>query len=336
MSDTKKPEDENITVFNRANKEITESELISLLKKYNLPLDIFNITIFRRAFVHSSYLQKDDADTVQKHYPGIVPLKHKSNERLEYLGDGILESITKFYLYKRFPTKDEGFMTETKIALVKNESLGKLVQKLGLQKWFIISKEAEDKGLRSNIKKLGCLFEAFVGALFLNFNKLTVDDEDIMDVMAKCPLNVMSGYTVCTMFVEGVFENFVNWNQLLSENSNYKNIFQVRIQREFKVTPDYLLINCEYDEQTGMNKPQNEYHSCVVVCSGNKTIHNTSLENMTPFSTLENGFNDMKKMSDDYGGFAVRFGEAKHSTKKKAEQEACRLSIGMIGDVVDG
>lgn len=318
---------DDIAIYNKINKEITEKDVISLLKHHDLPTTIFNMMLFKRAFIHSSYLKRENGCVKQP--PGIMPLKSKSNERLEFLGDGIIESITKFYLYKRFPFKDEGFMTETKIALVKNENLGKLVQKIGLQQWFIISKEAEEKGLRNNIKKLGCLFEAFVGALFLNFNKITVDDEHI-NHMAK-PMGVMSGYTVCTQFVEAVFEKYINWNDILGENNNYKNIFQVMIQREFKVTPDYVLINGEYDCHTGITKPQVEYHTCVVVCCGNKTIHDQAFDinEITPFSTLTNGFDDMKELLETQGGFAVRFGDSKHSTKKKAEQEACRLSIEM-------
>lgn len=315
------------TVLNKNNKEITEKDVISLLKYYGLPSQIFNMTLFKRAFVHVSYIKKENSDV--KQIPGIMPLKTKSNERLEFLGDGIIEAITKFYLYKRFPFKDEGFMTETKIALVKNENLGRLVQKIGLQKWFIISKEAEEKGLRNNIKKLGCLFEAFVGAIFLNFNKIRVDDEEINHM--SNPLNVMSGYTICTQFVENVFEKYINWNDILNENNNYKNIFQVIIQREFKVTPDYILLNGEFDDLTGLTKPQNEYHTCVIVCCGNKSIHDAefNINTITLFNKLKNGFDDMKTMLENTGGFIIRFADSKHSTKKKAEQEASRLSIEM-------
>ena len=57
-----------------------------------------------------------------------MTLKTKSNERLEFLGDGVLECITKYYLYRHFQKPMKKFMTE-KIALVKNESIGKLAMK---------------------------------------------------------------------------------------------------------------------------------------------------------------------------------------------------------------
>ena len=83
-----------------------------------------------------------------------MDLKKHSNERLEFLGDGILECITKFYLYKRFPNEDEGFMTEKKIALVKNDHIGKLAYKMGLHNWYVMSKNAEEKKIKNNFKKL--------------------------------------------------------------------------------------------------------------------------------------------------------------------------------------
>ena len=94
-----------------------------------------------------------------------MKLKTKSNERLEFLGDGVLECITKYYLYRRFPKENEGFMTEKKIALVKNEHIGKLAYEMGLNKWYIMSANAEEKKTRTNLKKLGCLFESFLGGI---------------------------------------------------------------------------------------------------------------------------------------------------------------------------
>ena len=115
--------------------------------------------IYREAFTHRSMNIKNDNGEIVNY------------ERLEFLGDGVLECITKYYLYRRFPKENEGFMTEKKIALVKNEAIGKLAYEMGLHKWYVISKHAEEKKTRTNLKKLGCLFEAFLGALFLDFNK---------------------------------------------------------------------------------------------------------------------------------------------------------------------
>ena len=63
-------------------------------------------------------------------------------------------------------------MTEKKIALVKNEAIGKLALEMGLHKYYIISKHAEEKKTRTNLKNLGCLFESFLRCIFLDFNKM--------------------------------------------------------------------------------------------------------------------------------------------------------------------
>ena len=144
--------------YNSLNKEITVSEIRNLLLQYNIPLeaiDIRNAELYRRSFVHRSYVKRPHLENVKNNVTIVnrpddcIELKTKSNERLEFLGDGVLENITKFYLYERFPKANEGFLTEKKIALVKNEHIGKLALEMGLHKWFIISKHAEEK------KKIG-------------------------------------------------------------------------------------------------------------------------------------------------------------------------------------
>ena len=137
--------------YNPNNVQITEHDIVTILKKYGLPPRITNFELWRRAFIHRSYTKRPEAENeaneikIAPKPPGCLPLSTKSNERLEFLGDGVLECITKYYLYRRFPKEDEGFMTEKKIALVKNESIGKLAYEMGLNKWYIISNHAEEK-----------------------------------------------------------------------------------------------------------------------------------------------------------------------------------------------
>ena len=137
------------------------------------------------------------------------------DERLEFLGDGVLECITKYYLYRRFPKENEGFMTEKKIAIVKNETIGRLALEMGLHKWYIISSNAEEKKTRTNLKKLGCLFEAFLGALFLDFNKIDIKDEDgwFKNTFVTGP-----GFQMAQIFVETIFDKHVDWMTLLQND----------------------------------------------------------------------------------------------------------------------
>ena len=169
--------------YNPLNVQITENDIKNILKRYNINIPVHNFTLYKRAFVHPSYTRRPDDENkannivIANKPDNCLPLHTKCNERLEFLGDGVLECVTKYCLYKRFPKENEGFMTEKKIALVKNESIGRLAYEMGLHKWYIISKHSEGKQTRVNLKKLGCLFEAFIGALFLDFNKININDE---------------------------------------------------------------------------------------------------------------------------------------------------------------
>ena len=307
--------------YNPINQEITLSDVQSILTRYGINSKPFNVKLYQRAFVHVSYTKRPQAENLEANITisdkphECLPLKTKSNERLEFIGDGILECITKYYLYRRFPKADEGFMTEKKIALVKNEHIGKLAQQMRLNKWFIISKHAEEKNTRNNLKKLGCLFEAFIGAIFLDFNKISVKDENgwFENLFVTGP-----GFQMAQIFIEKVFETHVDWIELINNDDNYKNILQVKIQKEFKTTPDYIEIS--HDE--------NGYQMGVFLCLG-KQIHEFKVEEAISYSRF-NSFNKIQEHIKDNGYVFVFLAKSTHKIKKKAEQSACQEAISLI------
>jgi dsRNA-specific ribonuclease len=308
--------------FNPVNKEIKLSEVQSILRSYGLPGIVHNLNLYKRAFCHTSYTKRpileneENSITIVDKPSDCLPLKTKSNERLEFLGDGILEAITKYYLYKRFPKANEGFMTEKKIALVKNEAIGRLAYEMKLNKWLIISKHAEEKKIRTNLKKLGCLFEAFLGALFLDMNKIDVKDEEnwFEKVFTTGP-----GFQMAQKFVETIYERHVDWTKLVNHDDNYKNIFQVKIQKEFKITPDYLEIN--HDSETG-------YTMGVYVCLG-QAIHEVTYKDGIPFETF-GSFAKIQEYILENDSVLVFMASGTHKIKKKAEQIACELALGKL------
>jgi dsRNA-specific ribonuclease len=308
--------------YNSNNTEITLDNIQYILGKYGVPTVVDNPILYQRAFVHRSYVKRPYLENQEQNIKiaekpnNCLPLRQKSNERLEFLGDGVLECITKYYLYKRFSKENEGFMTEKKIALVKNEAIGKLALEMGLHKWFIISKHAEEKKTRTNLKKLGCLFEAFLGALFLDFNKLNVEDEHdwFKNVFSTGP-----GFQIAQIFVENIYEKHVDWTNLINNDDNYKNILQVKIQKHFKVTPEYLEISYNSDEG---------YEMGVYVCLG-QSIHETNISSALDYN-LYNSFEEIKKQLEDTPKLLIFFASSKHKIKKKAEQDACDKAIKLI------
>lgn len=324
ISNDNKQEELIFDPFNPNNKEITEKSIQTILSKYGVPGLVNNINLYKRAFVHKSYVKQPDllneinGVTIAENINNCIPLKSKSNERLEFLGDGVLECVTKYYLYRRFPKANEGFMTEKKIALVKNEHIGRLAYEMGLHNWYIISRNAEEKNTRTNLKKLGCLFEAFVGALFLDFNKINIHDEDkwFDNVFVTGP-----GFQIAQTFIENVFEKHVNWIKLIKDDDNYKNIFQVKIQKAFKTTPTYLLI--EQTEEDG--------YEVGVYLALNVPVQDIIHQNAQIMKD-KIYFSELQKLYEKNGSLFILFATSKHKIKKKAEQTACELALDKIID----
>ncbi|MGI9554489.1 MAG: ribonuclease III family protein [Vampirovibrionia bacterium] len=308
--------------FNPLNKEITLNDVQCILKRYGLPPKVNNLNLYKRAFVHTSYVKKPMTENINNNItivpqpPNCLPLKTKSNERLEFLGDGILEAVTKFYLYRRFPKENEGFMTEKKIALVKNEAIGRLAYQMKLHQWVLISKHAEEKQIRANVKKLGCLFEAILGAVFLDFNKETINDEEewFSSLFITGP-----GFQMAQVFIENIFEKHVDWDEIINNDNNFKNIFQVIIQKRFKITPDY--IELDNNDETGytmgvyiaLGAPVYSFDKNKAICYSN-------------FTSLD----DLEAYYLEKGNVLIFMAKGTHKTKKKAEQIACEKAITLL------
>jgi len=307
--------------YNQVNQEITMEDVQSILTRYGIYSKPHNLNLYKRAFVHVSYTRRPNAENIESNIvisdkpDDCLPLKTKSNERLEFIGDGVLECITKYYLYRRFPKADEGFMTEKKIALVKNEHIGKLALQMRLNKWFIISRHAEEKNTRNNLKKLGCLFEAFLGALFLDFNKIDVNDEEgwFKNVFICGP-----GFQMAQIFLEKIYETHVDWIELIKTDDNYKNILQVKIQKEFKTTPDYI----------ELSRSDLGYEMGVYITLG-KSLHEFKLSDAIDYNDI-NSFQKIQDLYIEKGSLFIFLSKATHKIKKKAEQSACYDAIQKI------
>ena len=100
--------------YNEVNIDIEKKDILSILTKFGLPPIIHNIKLYQRAFIHKSYTKRPALEneleniTIAERPGNCMRLRTKYNERLEFIGDGVLECITKYYLYRRFPKADEG------------------------------------------------------------------------------------------------------------------------------------------------------------------------------------------------------------------------------------
>lgn len=121
-----------------------------------LNLAFSNKALLQRAFTHRSYINENPD----------YPLE--DNERLEFLGDAVLDFITGEYLYHRFPEMSEGRLTNLRSALVRTERLGSFAVSLNLGEFIFLGRGEEDSGGRKRLAILCDAFEAFIGALYLD------------------------------------------------------------------------------------------------------------------------------------------------------------------------
>lgn len=124
-----------------------------------------NIELYKLALIHkSASVELEDGS-------------HINNERLEFLGDAVIESITSDYLFIEFPDRDEGFMTQLRSKIVSRQSLNRIASAIGLDK-HVISNAA---GNASQKHIYGDAFEAMMGAIYLDqgydfANRLLIND----------------------------------------------------------------------------------------------------------------------------------------------------------------
>jgi ribonuclease-3 len=120
-----------------------------------LKLDFEDIDLLILALTHRSYVN-EHKKSVKEH-----------NERLEFLGDAVLELVVTEYLFKNFPEEQEGILTSWRAALVRTESISEAGSKLGFQPLIRMSKGEKQGGDRAKKQILANAFEAVVGAIYL-------------------------------------------------------------------------------------------------------------------------------------------------------------------------
>jgi ribonuclease-3 len=168
-----------------------------------------NIEIYEQAFLHKSSSLKNDKG------------RWVNNERLEFLGDAILDAIVADIVYHTFEGKKEGFLTNTRSKIVQRESLNKIALELGLDKAIVIS--SRTKAQNSSI--YGNALEALVGAIYIDY-----------------------GYEKCRQFVEKkIIKPYINLAQVARKEVNFKSKL-IEWSQKYKISLEFTLINTSSDE----------------------------------------------------------------------------------------
>tara|TARA_Y100000310_G_scaffold273705_1_gene289351 strand:- start:39019 stop:39705 length:687 start_codon:yes stop_codon:yes gene_type:complete len=175
-----------------------------------IDINFNNKDLLRQAFIHRSYLNENPKES----------LGH--NERLEFLGDAVLELITTEFLYKKFPSSNEGELTSYRAALVNTQSLSQCAQNLDMSDHLLLSRgEAKSVG-KARQYILANTFEALIGAIYLD-----------------------GGYDVAQKFISS--ELLPQIDEIIENRlwQDAKSLFQEKAQEVRGVTPVYEMISEE-------------------------------------------------------------------------------------------
>jgi ribonuclease-3 len=221
--------------WNTKNSVISSNEIIQILQSYGLKSFPVDLSLFKQACIHTSYVNKSEIWSKQEEPmilaerpEGCLPLQKADNEELEYVGDSILSGIVGTYLKERFSGQGEGFMTNLRTEIVNNDRLGELAMKIGLQKWLIISRHVEDVcNGRKNLRLLGSMFEAWLGAMYYSYGKGG------------------KGFEATQIFVINILERHIYFMELITKNTNYKDQLLRFFQSKFHQPPRYKVVKEE-------------------------------------------------------------------------------------------
>ena len=176
-------------------------------KKIKIPFD--NLDLLRQAFVHRSFLNENHN------------FKLGHNERLEFLGDAVLELISTEYLFNQFPDRPEGDLTNIRASIVNSVSLADTGEKLEIEKYLYLSHgESRDKSTKARRYILANCMEAIIGAIYLD-----------------------QGYEKAAEFIN---DHFLCKAQEIVEKELYmdpKTKFQEKAQEMYNITPHYKLLD---------------------------------------------------------------------------------------------
>ena len=215
-------------LYNDKNFLINCKQVQEILEQCEIDYKINNLELYQRAFIHKSYIEKEECVKIIENKINALELQKKSYERLEFLGDSILGAIVVSYLYERFFDQNEGTMTKYKAKLVSKHALAEFSRILGFSKYFVISKQIEESNGRENINILEDTFEAFLGALYLDFNEQFEQQQ-----------STKTGFQVCEEFMLYILENEVDMEKLVVQDTNFKDKLLKYYHHNFQQTPQY-------------------------------------------------------------------------------------------------
>ena len=175
-----------------------------------LGVEFGDFSLLSRALTHRSYLNENPGSTLE------------DNERLEFLGDAVIDFVVAGYLYHRFPEMDEGELTALRAALVRAETLAQFAQAVDLGHYLRLGLGEEENGGRTRVPLLCATFEAVMGAVYLD-----------------------QGLEAARPLIENTIRPMLEEIRAGQLHKDAKSEFQVWAQARFNVTPRYVVVGSQ-------------------------------------------------------------------------------------------
>ena len=234
--------------YNPNNVILQDDDLCRIFENHGLAgIKYNNINLYRNAFIHRSYCTMKNADFEtgnERCPPDCIPLQEMSYERLEFLGDAILGCVVARYLYERYPDQNEGFLSMMRTKIVNGKMLGHLAKQMGIPKFAILSKQIEESNGRNNYKIMEDIFEAFIGAIYMDFQG--ANDEQTMPkhLCSVFPLSG-AGYHIAEQWIVSIMEKYLDFVELIQARTNYKDMLSRWMQHTFQDAPRFFEVSVE-------------------------------------------------------------------------------------------
>lgn len=254
-------------ILNEKNRWITNTYIKNILMEYlNLDYTPNNLTIYKIAMTHTSYLNKDfndiknfksiftNIDVINgqeiepiKSINEVIQLQEISYERLEFVGDAILRLIISDYLFSRYPEMHPGNLSDLRAQIENKKSFSEICSKISLHKYVLLSRAYEINSSRDKNIKLQCdLFEAFIGALYYDISDISYFD--IGNKLDLIKTDKSYAYKICYELVVKLIEKELDLTIHLEHNNNYKNMLLNHYHKLKWDAPKYKVIDIINDE----------------------------------------------------------------------------------------
>ncbi|HNO70563.1 MAG TPA: ribonuclease III [Bacteroidia bacterium] len=220
-------------------------KIFAISLKYILGFSPKSLSIYKQAFRHNS-IAKEIKDGVKD-----------SNERLEFLGDSVLSTIIADFLFKKYPYKDEGYLTKMRSKIVSRDHLNKLALKLGLNKLIVQSHTTQQ-----NASMNGNAFEALVGAIFLD-RGFSEAQNFILNRILKFHVDVEKIIETETDFKSKLIE----WGQKEKKNIHFKIMNENNVGHDKQYVIATLVNNEIIAEERHFSKKKAEQLSAEATCT---------------------------------------------------------------------